>query len=100
MVEPKFYVLLCSVLCQINARNILLEFRAYDKMVEGSLTFQQSKLIIQWCYIRQNVLSTFKQWSNTLATKPPARPKTYDIVINIILAILCEPCANISNELV
>ena len=38
----------------------LLEFRAYDKMVEGSLTFQQSKLIIQWCYIRQNALCTLK----------------------------------------
>ena len=60
MVEPKFYVLLSSVLCQIKAWNILLCFRAYDKMVEGSLTFQQRKLIVQWCYIPQNVLSTLK----------------------------------------
>jgi hypothetical protein len=60
MVEPKLYGLLSSFLCQINAWNILLCFRAYDKIAEGSLTFQQRKLILQWCYIRQNVLSTFK----------------------------------------
>jgi len=60
MLEPKFKGLLCSVLCQITARNVLLEFSAYDKMVEGSLTFQQSKLIIHWCYIRKNVLSNLK----------------------------------------